>query len=158
MITYQQEKFGDCLSEFKETLMIAHYEELASNKDAIPLDPDYDRYFLLENQGKFHILTVRQDNKLIGYHSAIVDTGLHYKSTLFIYTDIYYIDKPHRGGKTGFIMFLKAQEQLQEVRKNLGFKIADWSMPVKVYQDHSRMFERGLDFVLTEKVLRKILR
>jgi GNAT superfamily N-acetyltransferase len=158
MITYQTEKFGDVLEEFKSAYMLMHYEDLASNRDSIPLDPDFDKMFWLESQDKFHIVTARDDGKLIGYHSAITDTGLNYKSTWFAFTHIYYLDKEYRGGRNGLRLLQAAEKQLDEVRKAKGVAVMDWSMPCKVYQDHSNLFEKALNFTLREKVFRKLLK
>lgn len=97
MITYQQE-FLDDVRDSAASLLVEHWKEVALNKDIIPLDPDWDAYEKLEGEGKLRIFTVRDSSLLVGYFVVIVDTHIHYKSTLFATNDLIYLRPSSREG------------------------------------------------------------
>ena len=82
MITYQQE-FLESVRDDAQPLLEAHWQEIALNKDIVPLDPDWDAYEQLEEEGKLFIFTARDGGQLAGYFVVIVAPHIHYKSTLF---------------------------------------------------------------------------
>lgn len=86
-------------------LFIEHWRELALNRDAIPLDPDWDKFYALDVQGILRVLTVRLDKVLIGYAFLLVGPHLHYRSTIWGHVDMYWIDPVARTGWTGIRMF-----------------------------------------------------
>ena len=100
MITYQREEWQDCLAEM-EQLWPLHWEEVAADKDVIPLEPNYEMYDWIDQNGQLHVVTVRCDGKLIGYHTSIVRPHLHYKSSLSAFTDMYFIHPDYRSAKGG---------------------------------------------------------
>lgn len=112
MITMQEELFTDC---YQETipLVAKHYEEIALDQDKVPLDVDFGGYLALQCMGKLFVLTIRDDRKLIGYHSVIVSNSLHNKSTIFGDTDIFYVSPEYRGGRLGIKMFLTTEKLLK---------------------------------------------
>lgn len=114
MITYQEEALADCLEEMKP-LLESHWEEIAIHKEVVKLDPDYDKYLLLDNMGMLHVLTVRDEGVLIGYFISFIQPHMHYKSTIYAVNDILYLDKEYRKGLTGYKMFKRAEELLTEI-------------------------------------------
>ena len=82
-------------------LMHRHWEEIATDRDKIPLVVDFDSYDALAEAGILHVLIARKDGALIGYFWAFVKNHLHYAATLFAFTDILFLEKPHRKGRTG---------------------------------------------------------
>ena len=102
---YNEETSSTILNR-KDFLEI-HYDELALHKDAIPLDPDYDRYLSLEAKKQLKVFTLRTDDQeLIGYAVFIITPMLHYKSTVCAANDLLYIDRKYRQGMTG-VKFIK---------------------------------------------------
>jgi len=114
MITYQEESAKDCLEEIKP-LIEMHWEEIALYKDKIKLDPDFDKYLLLDSMGMLHILTVRDDAKLIGYFISFIQPNMHYKESVFATNDILYVDPAYRKGSVGYKLFKKAEKSLKEI-------------------------------------------
>lgn len=112
-IVYAEEKLKDCLEEMKPILRL-HYEEIAMYKDKIPLDPDYSKYFLLEEEGIFHAVTVRDEGKLIGYFLSLVTPSIHYSQTVYAVNDILYVHPNYRLSGVGQEMFRFAEEKLKE--------------------------------------------
>lgn len=110
-ITFQVEK----LSNIKEEvfpLLVKHWEEIALNKETVPLDPDWEMYRLLEDGDVMNITTARKNGHIIGYFAYIITGNLHYKSLRVAEGDIFYVDKEYRKGSF-------ARKLLQESERNL---------------------------------------
>lgn len=110
---YSEEK-SDTILNRKDFLEI-HYDELALHKDTIPLDPDYERYLLLESKNQLKVYTLRTDDHiLIGYAVFFVSPMIHYKSTLCASNDLLYISKEYRQGMTGVKFIKYCESKLRE--------------------------------------------
>lgn len=114
MITFNVETVDECLEEIKP-LLYAHWEEIAWYKDQVKLNPDYDVYYKLEEQGVLHIVTARDNDVLIGYYISFVHPNPHYKNTLFAVNDILFVHPDYRGGSTAYRMFKYAFAALKEL-------------------------------------------
>ena len=66
MLTASVESFMENRAEL-ELLFPKHWEELALNKDKVPLSPDWNRYKSVEDVGMLSFVALRQDGKLVGY-------------------------------------------------------------------------------------------
>jgi hypothetical protein len=91
-----------------------HWREVALNKDAIRLDPDWDRYFQLDAAGVLQILTVRVEGKLVGYHFVFIYPHLHYFSTSSAETDMFYLTPEYRQGLTGYNLLRFVRDGLKQ--------------------------------------------
>jgi hypothetical protein len=91
-----------------------HYDEIAEDKASVPLDPDWAKYDHLAETGCLHIVTARKDGVLVGYAFNIVSTHLHYRTTLFAFSDLYWLKPDCRGGKTAFRFFAFVEASLAE--------------------------------------------
>ena len=135
MISYRVEEYEDILEELLE-LYPLHYNEVAMDKKEIPLDPDIDAYIALQNTGVLHILTVRDDEKLVGYHKSFICNHIHFNSTKVAYTDLYFLLPEYRKGFIGINLF----KILEGKMKELGVKKI-YTM-TKVKKDNSALFNR----------------
>lgn len=109
-ILFQEEKLDDILEEIKPILDV-HWEEIALNRDKIKLNPDYDKYRELNNNGMVKIFTARDDGKMVGYFVVTINHHLHYKDHKFAINDIIYLKKELRAlgiGKT-LIQFVEGK-------------------------------------------------
>lgn len=149
MITYQVENWSDCVAEL-EPLWASHWDEVAMNKDTIPLEVSYESYLLLESQGQLHVLTARCDGKIIGYHISLVRPHLHYASSLSAFTDVYYISPEHRKGMVGVRLFKEAESTLKARGVDKMFT------GTKLSLDMSRIFEH-LGWTETERLFTKYI-
>lgn len=141
MITFEAESFTECLPELKPILPL-HYEELALDKDKVPLSPQYDYYTAREAEGQLIFVTARQEGDLIGYFIGFIAPGLHYSTCLTCTMDIFYIHPDHRGSNFGFDLFNFVESKL----KARG--VDRWYVGSKVHLDASWLFERlGFDRV-----------
>lgn len=141
MITFEVESFADSLEELKPILPL-HYEELALNKDKVPLSPQYDVYLQREMLGELVFITARIEGELMGYFIGFVSPGLHYSTCLTCLMDIFYIHPEHRGSSFGFKLFTFVEQELR--RRN----VDRWFVGSKVHLDASWLFEKlGFDRV-----------
>lgn len=109
MITANIESFITCREEL-EPLFLQHWEELALNKDKVPLSPDWNRYKFLEDAGILSTIILRDSGKLIGYFVGFIMPHLHYSTSLTYIMDMLYIDPTSRG-KNGGLLFMRTMEQ-----------------------------------------------
>ena len=135
MITVQVENWKDVWQE-AAPLWVPHYEEVGQNKEKMKLNPDIERYNQLDALGKFHIVTVRKDGKLVGYHAAQIDTLLHYKDVLVSSSDLYWVDPSCRGAAGAALKLFHEVERSSRAR---GVKILYDA--TKLYLDHDRLFQ-----------------
>lgn len=149
MITYQVERLADMLDEMKP-LFDDHWEEIALFKDEVKLDPDYDKYLLMESNGFIHVCTARDDGALIGYFVSIITPHLHYKQSKTLASDIYFIKPEYRKGRTGIRLFQFAEN---EWRKE-GVQVA--YVGAKVSNDVTKVWER-LGYRVVENKMGKLL-
>jgi len=112
MITYQVERYYLVIDEIK-TLFENHWEEVSGNPE-IPLNPNYDRYLELDKLEMLHMVTARNDGKVIGYHVSMIMPHLHYQQSITCFTDIFFIHKDYRHGFTGIKLFKFLEESLKE--------------------------------------------
>lgn len=135
MLTVQLESFKESLEEFKP-LFPFHWDELALNKDKVPLDPQYDIYIERERRGELIFATIREFGKPIGYFIGFIAPGLHYKTCLTCTMDIFYVCKEKRTGSAGIKLFRFVEKELR--RRG----VHRWFMGSKTHADASALFER----------------
>lgn len=136
MITAQIEQLEPILEEIKPLLQ-PHYEELALDKEHVPLYPQYDEYIRRERLGNLVMATVRKDGVLAGYLIAFVAPGLHYKTCLTCHMDIIRIAEWARGGMTA----LKLMRCFMKETRRRG--VNRWFMGKKIHAgiDIGRLYE-----------------
>ena len=104
MITAQVESMFEALEEALPMLRL-HYEELALNKDKVPLDPDWDAYRALDENGKILCVTLRENGRLVGYFTGFITPDLHYRTCLSLKMDIFWTHPDIRGGTASLRLF-----------------------------------------------------
>jgi GNAT superfamily N-acetyltransferase len=125
-----------------------HYEELALNKDRVPLDPQYDEYLRRDAVGGVIFVTLRDAGELVGYFVGFIAPGLHYQTCLTCHLDIFYLRPDKRGARGGVILFKAVETEL----KRRG--VQRWFVGSKAHKDASRLFE-ALDFTHVETTYSK---
>lgn len=104
MLVAQPEPFAPFLEEVKPLLPL-HWEELALNKDKVPLSPQYDEYLRRDALGMVLVVTLREAGELVGYFVGFVAPGLHYSTCLTLHLDIFWLKPEHRGKMGGVKLF-----------------------------------------------------
>lgn len=141
---YQQE-FLDQVKDDILSLLDLHYKEIALNQDKIKLNPDWDVYSGLEQQGKLKIFTARDNDTLVGYFVVVVGVNMHYKDHTFACNDIIYLHKDYRKGFAGIKLIKFAKKCLTEDG------VSVLAINTKVHQPFDKVLER-LGFNLIERV------
>jgi GNAT superfamily N-acetyltransferase len=112
-ITYQQE-FLDTVEKDIKPLLQDHWEEIAVNKSVIKMNPDWEAYHNLEDNGALKIFTARSDGDLIGYFVVLIRNHIHYKDHIFAANDVLFLKQEHRKGLTGPKLMKFAEKCLKE--------------------------------------------
>lgn len=135
MISYQIETFDQVKDDIKDLLRL-HYNEVALDREYIPLDPDWDKYEAIYHRGGLFIATARDDNKLIGYSVFFVVNHLHYSSTLVASNDVLYLRPEYRQGTAGIKLIKFSESEL----KKAGVDKAVWH--IKYHKDFRKILYR----------------
>lgn len=149
MITSQVETLRQTLEELKP-LLPRHWEELALNRDKVPLDPQYDVYQQREDRGEVMLITLRDTGRLIGYFVGFVAPGLHYKTCLTLTEDIFYVWPEARGNGGGFVLFKAVEKEAKRrgvQRMFVGSKLhkdASWLFEKLGYEEVERYYSTWL--------------
>lgn len=134
MITCHVESFEERLAEL-QVLLPAHYEELALNRDKVPLSPQYGIYIARERAGELLFVTLRDAGELVGYFIGFIAPGLHYSTCLTCTMDIFYVRKDLRTGRAGINLFKFVKRELE--RRG----VQRWFVGSKVHADASALFK-----------------
>lgn len=147
--TTHVESFMETLPELK-ALFDTHWEELALDKDKVPLDPQYDEYAAREARGGVIFVSLRDKGQIVGYFIGFLGAGLHYRTCLTCHMDIFYTVPAIRGGRGGVVLFKAVEAELR--RRGVNRFITS----SKKHKDASRLFE-ALGFEQIETVYSKYL-
>jgi|TARA_R110000803_G_scaffold14164_1_gene39466 GNAT superfamily N-acetyltransferase len=146
---FSEETLSQCLDEARP-LLVDHWENIALNKDTIPLNPLWNIYEKLEETGNLKIITARQDEKLVGYAAYVISPSLHYSSEIIADADVFWLDPNHRKGMAGMRLFKHAEKVLKS------YGVTRILNKVKIHFDVGKVFERmGYDPI--ERVYSKSL-
>lgn len=149
MITYQVERLADIKIEVAP-LLLRHWEEIALNRDTVPLDPNWDQYLFMDREGYLQITTAREDGKIVGYAAYFIAANLHYRSLVVADSDIFWLAPEKRKGMVGVKLLKAAEEHLKAVGVN---KIVN---KVKLKHDVGAVFER-LGYTPIERLYAKLV-
>jgi len=134
MLTTQVEDWGPFIQE-AQPLLPLHWEELALNKDKVPLNPQYDVYAARDAAGQVMVVTLRDVGRLVGYFIGFVAPGLHYKTCLTLTMDIFWTHPSIRNGFAGVKLFRLVEKEA----KRRGVQRMFFGS--KVHKDASKLFE-----------------
>lgn len=151
-ITYQTEPFLSVIAE-AEPLIRAHWEEIARNKDTIPLNIDRIAYAKMDQRGQLLICTARDNGQIIGYavYFILPHGHVHYRGTPWAESDIFWLAPDCRGHRIGLELFQFTEKMLAE----RGVRV----MHTRSKDEHpaaARLLE-GLGHVRIESVYAKVL-
>lgn len=118
MISAQIESFEKALPELIK-IFPTHWTELAIFKEKMPLSPQYDEYVKRERNGILFLATVRKNGRIVGYYTAQVAPGFHYKETLTATMDMAYVVPEERQKGLALPLFRAVEREL----KRRGVKI-----------------------------------
>lgn len=114
-VTFKKETVAFFSEAAMEGLLKRHWEEVAVNKEEFPLDPDFERYRIMEQCGVFHVVVARHKKKMVGYACWLVCPHLHYKTMSHAVSDIFYLDREYRKGWNGVRLFRASEIMLRHI-------------------------------------------
>ena len=106
----------DEMRKFADQLFEAHYEEIALHKGSMKLDPNWHRYYVLEEQDAVVCLAAWLGEEMVGYSVSILYEHMHYKDVLVMHNDVLFVKKEHRRGGLG-IKLIEATEEMAKARE-----------------------------------------
>jgi hypothetical protein len=108
----QEELLDGCFDEL-QPLISRHWLEVDPDQEEVPLAVDWNRLREMLGSKLAFLLTVRDDNVLVGYLLGMVGPHLHYRLTLCGMTDAYWIAPDYRRGTTGLRLFIEAERSMK---------------------------------------------
>ena len=148
MITFQEETLKQIHDEEFEDILKLHSKELT--EFSFKLNPDWKVYQKLADINALHIVTARDDKKLVGYYVSFIMTHHHYKDALVAENDLHYILPEYRKGWLGYkflkevVQFLKrrnvniimhsmkASHSYLPLTERLGFRLMEYKLIMEV--------------------------
>jgi GNAT superfamily N-acetyltransferase len=138
-------------SEGAEDLMQAHWEEIAHYKDKVPLAPQLEQLQKMEDDGCLFILTLRENEELIGYAMWVTRSHLHYTSlTVVAVNDLIFVRKDKRIGGLGKRLMVESERAM----RTIGAKKMQYHM--KPHASFAPILER-MGFIHEEIIYGKLL-
>ena len=148
-ISYAIETYQTVQEEMR-TLVGEHWEEIAVNKDKIKLNPDWESYEHLSDEGYLGIYTARSNGALVGYFIVVATPNIHYKDHIFGVNDVLFLQKKYRKGLTGVKLIKFAEKDLKE--KGVSVLVIN----TKVHTPFDKILER-MKYSLIERVYSKYI-
>ena len=100
MIKYEQESFYDWFPEAKD-LLAKNNAESRSYVEGLHWEIDVAWYKTASTHNALIVMTVRDNDLLVGYHVSYIGTNPHSMGTLFGFDDALYVHPDYRGKGVG---------------------------------------------------------
>jgi hypothetical protein len=110
---FAHESYVNVKNEIKP-LLDEHWKEIALHQDDIKLEPNWNAYSRMAEQGALRVYTARKSGQLVGYFVVFVLPSMHYMRHLFANNDILFLKKAERKGTTGIRLIKFAVEELKK--------------------------------------------
>lgn len=119
-----------------ESLLAAHWQEVAKHKTAAPLRPHWDVYIQAERLNRLIVVIAEVGEKLVGYNAYLLNPLLHNYPHIIASNDVIYLDPEYRRGTLAARMIATGETEA----RRLGASIV--AMHVKPSHDFSNMLTR----------------
>ncbi len=96
-------------------LLKDHWQEIASNKELMVLNPNWVRYYELEERDQFAMLAAWDGEVMVGYSVNFVFQHLHYSALTVMSNDIFYVDRDYRAGGLGVRLLNETEKLAREM-------------------------------------------
>jgi len=137
MITYKVERIASMLEEFNQLLSEHMAEMNYFEMNGAKFDPDYDRYIRGQDAGHYIVVTARDNGELVGYAVFGIAPHMRFKSTVYAYEDLYYVEPDHRRQGIARQLFVEIEKLLTE--RGVAFVLAT----TKTYHDRTGLLEQS---------------
>lgn len=96
-------------------LLMAHWDELATNHELMELKPAVEKYAAMEKAGVLFSLCAYEGSEIVGYSVNTFGPNLHYSNLIVSMNDVLFLSKPFRNAKFGGAL-MAATEQAAKAR------------------------------------------
>jgi ribosomal protein S18 acetylase RimI-like enzyme len=134
---------GGSARELPKPLLKAHYEEVASFKSTLKLDPDWREYDRMLKKDEMVLIRAKDGIQTVGYMIVVVKPHLHYKQVKVATDDLHYLHPAYRNLGAGKAM-LQIAEKIAIERGAVFVTLRS-----KAAHNHGYIFE-GMGYVLTD--------
>jgi len=129
-----------------------HVEESCPNKEVFKLKPDWAYYFREQREGRFFMVSARNENwDIVGYVGMFIRPHHHYSDVVMATDDLHYLLPAYRGQKLGAFMLAFAEKVAAEKGASI------FLMRCKANQPHGKIFE-DMGYKLTDLTYLKDIR
>ena len=139
------------LREHADALIKAHYTEIARKKHLMVLDPDWEKYELLESVGKLFGLAAYAEDRLVGYSLNFIDNHPHYRGLVYAQNDVVFVDPDYRGAS----VFALLNSSAERMAKGLGAKL--FLLHAKEGSDLERILRKRPEYAVQDIIFAKEL-
>lgn len=94
-------------------LLVAHREELTTNKDLMVLNPARPVYDALEQLGTLIVLAAYEGDEMVGYSANILAPNLHYSDVFMCQNDVLFT-VPHARSRVGLSLIRATEKAARE--------------------------------------------
>lgn len=144
--------------ELSAALQHAHWDELATNKAIMKLDPATSRYRDIEQAGALFAVLAYDGDMMVGYSVNFVSVNLHYSALLMAQNDVLFVHPDYRTGRTGLrlmqeteaaatkhgagmmIWHAKEGSPLAGILPRIGYRVQDILMSKPLEQSNFRSY------------------
>lgn len=126
--------------------------------DALPLEPDWSRWFEYERAGILRIWAARHERQLVGYVVCLVTNGLNCASVLHGYGVLFWLAPEWRDGLLGLRLLRSVELALKDLGVSvLRFNTNDLFEPDKSGRSRTGAIFTRAGFRAVETVYQKVL-
>jgi len=98
---YKYELSVDEFFDAENGLLAANFDELESYQKDFPLDPDREKYRMIQSLGIIKNIALFDNDEMVGYCIFIVIPHLHNKKAIVADVDVLYLKPEYRKGGVG---------------------------------------------------------
>lgn len=98
MIAMQVEDWATLWNDGQELMRENHKE---TGDEGLEFDPDAEGYQALYDQGRLVVLTVRDDQTLVGYLAFVILNHFHSRKVKCAFEELFYLSPKYRKGRLG---------------------------------------------------------
>jgi hypothetical protein len=141
-LKYQFERLSVVANELLPLIKASWEEVTYKDKFNLVFDIDWDRAFHLDMLGVLHLLTVRDNGRLVGYVLNQVFNPILFTTTKFSYVEAFFLDPLYRSGWNGVNLLKKNEKGM----RMLGVKI----IKLGLYREDFNFIIKRLGYEFTE--------
>lgn len=122
MITFQEELLRNIKDELLP-LQQEHWAERSEVSDKAELNVNMLLFQAIDSTGKLHIVTARDDKKLVGYFVSIISQHPYCTNLIMAENNAIFLSKKYRKGLTGYKLMKIGIEFLKKRADNISISL-----------------------------------